>query len=1080
MKKHFYQALAVLCGLLLLLLGTNVYAQTKITGKVTDKASGNPLPGVTIVIKGTNRGTATDPNGTFSIQAKPGDVLVASFVGFDPKEATVGNGPVSITLSEKVGSLEEVVVTGYASQKKKDLTGAISVVKVDNLTKQPTAQISSQLQGQVSGITVLGSGQPGEEPKVQVRGVNTFGNNTPLYIVDGVPIKSLVDLNPNDVATMQVLKDAGAASIYGARAANGVIIITTKRGTGKVKVSYDAYYGRQVPKGGNVYNTATPLEQGYLAWAAMKNTNLRNPPDQQIPIADAQYGSGPVPVVPDYIAPSGVMNGDPAADPSKYYVNPFYTDPNEVGNFYRISKANKAGTDWFHEIFKPAPITSHNVSVAGGGDIGNYFFSFYYFNQQGTLTNTYNKRYAVRANTNFNVTDHIRVGENMEYSVISNPQIGALTEGSGIGMAFREMPIIPVYDIKGNYAGSGSKGLGNSRNPVAIQDRFGSTKTLANRLLGNVYAEADILKLFTLRTTFGGEIYSFDNHSFTYPEYENAENNSKNSYADNTGNGYDWTWTNTLSFHKNWHNTHDLKVLLGTEAYQDISRTAGGTTNGYFIFDPNFTNLSTGTSTPTNYSGYGENSLWSTFARVDYAYRDKYLLGALIRRDGSSRFGSNNRYGNFPAVSAAWRISQESFMKGLTWISDLKIRGGYGVMGNQINVDPANVFNAFSFNKASSFYPLTGGDLYTGYNQFRIGNPNAKWESNINSNIGIDATLLKGHLEITADYYQKVVKDLLYNPELAGVYGGATVPYSNVAKMKNNGLDLSINGNTMLSKGLKLDVTGTFTTYHNVILAVSNGADYFDSDQRRFGSPIIRNMVGHSISEFYGYKIIGFWNSDAEVKAANDAAKKIYPDLDQYQKDMARGRYRYADINGDGKVDASDRTFLGSPIPKFSYGLNIGLSYKNFDFSMFLYGVYGNKIWNQVSWWTDFYGSFAGAKSKAALYDSWTEDNHNAKLPVQETKSYASTASEPNSYFVQNGSYLRAKNMLLGYTLPSTSLRQLGITKFRVYVQAANVFTITKYKGVDPEITGTTTSFGIDEGAYPSQRQYLLGVNVTF
>ncbi|MFB6455368.1 SusC/RagA family TonB-linked outer membrane protein [Chitinophaga sp. Hz27] len=1072
MKKHFYQALAVLCGILLLLAGTNVYAQTKITGKVTDKASGNPIPGVTVVVKGTNRGTATDPNGAFSIQAKPGDVLITSFVGYDPQEVTVGNGPIAVHLSEKIGSLEEVVVTGYSSQKKKDLTGAVSIVKVDNLTKQPTAQISNQLQGQVSGITVLGTGQPGQEPQVQIRGVNTFGVNTPLYVVDGVPINSLVDLNPNDVATMQVLKDAGAASIYGARAANGVIIITTKRGTGKVKVSYDGYYGTQVPKGGNVYHIATPQEQADLMWTALKNSGK--------PLTSDQYGSGATPVLPDYIAPYGAKEGDPSVNPNLYFVNPNYKNPADVDNFYRINKANKAGTDWFHEIFKPAPITSHNLSVAGGGDIGNYYFSFYYFNQQGTLTNTYNKRYAVRSNSNFNITDHIRVGENMEYSVISNPQIGILQEGSGIGMAFREMPIIPVYDIKGNYAGSAGKELGNARNPVAIQDRFGTTKTLATRLLGNVYAEADILKVFTLRTTFGGEIYSFNNHKFTLPEYENSENNRVNSYNENAGNGYDWTWTNTLSFHKNFNRTHDLKVLIGTEAFDEMGRNVGGTTPDYFTFDPNFTNLSTGTGTPTNYSNYSSDGLFSLFARADYAFRDKYLIGALIRRDGSSRFGSANRYGNFPAISGAWRISQESFMKGLTWINDLKIRGGWGIMGNQINVSPSNTYNSYGFNKESTFYPMDGSTIQKGFYWSQMGNPNAKWESNVNSNIGIDASLLKGHLEFTIDYYQKVVKDLLYNPELAGTYGGETFPYSNVARMKNNGIDLNITGNTYLTHDLKLDVSATFTTYHNTIQAISTGASYFDSDQRRFGSPIIRNAVGHSISEFYGYKIVGFWNSADEVKAANDAAAKQYPGISAYQQDIGVGRFKYADVNGDGKVDAADRTFLGAPTPKFTYGLNVGLSYKGFDFSMFFYGVSGNKIWNQIKWWTDFYNSFAGAKSKTAVYDSWTPTHMNAKAPIQEAQSYASTFNEPNSYFVENGSYLRAKNILLGYTLPAAALRNIGVQKCRIYVQAANLFTITKYTGVDPEVGGSTTSFGIDEGAYPNQRQYLVGLNVTF
>ncbi|RFS22740.1 TonB-dependent receptor [Chitinophaga silvatica] len=1074
MKKYFNRALAALFGLLLLLAHSSVFAQANVSGKVSDKASGNPLPGVSVSIKGTNRGTATDPNGNFSLDVKSGATLVFSFVGYDPKEVVVKPGVLNVQLSEKIGSLEEVVVTGYASQKKKDLTGAVAVVKVENITKQPTSQIASQLQGQVSGITVLGSGQPGQEPQVKIRGVNTFGNNTPLYIVDGVAISNLADVNPNDVQTMQVLKDAGAASIYGARAANGVIIITTKRGTGKVTVNYDTYYGRQVPQGGNVWNLLNPQEQADLKWMAIKNSPGN-------PFKDAQYGNGTTPVLPDYIAPEGLKEGDPKVNPNLYFVNPNYKSAGDLKNFYRISKANKQGTDWFHEIFKPAPITSHNLSVAGGGDIGSYFFSFYYFNQQGTLTNTYNKRYAVRANTSFNVTDHIRVGENMEYSIISNPQIGILQEGSGIGMAFRELTIIPVYDIMGNYAGSSGKDLGNARNPVAIQDRFGRTKSLASRLLGNVYAEADFLKNFTVRTSFGGEIYNLDNNSFTLPEYENAENNSVNSFTETTGTGYDWTWTNTLTYHKNFSQKHDLKVLLGTEAYDSHFRTLTGTTTDYFTFDPNFTNLGTGTGTPTNGSSFGDDGLFSLFARVDYSYKDRYLLGALIRRDGSSRFGTDQQYGNFPAVSVAWRMSQEEFMKPISWISDLKVRAGYGIMGNQLNVTPSNKFIAYGFDRTSSFYAINGGTSTTkGFIRRQIGNPGAKWESNINSNIGIDATLFKGIFEFTLDYYNKEVRDLLYNPELAGVYGAATVPYSNVARMKNNGWDFSFAVNKQLTKDLKFTANGAFTSYKNKILAISESAPYFDLENRRFGSPIIRNAVGQSISEFYGYKIIGFWDSQAEVDAANAAAKAKFPDLKEYQAGAGMGRFKYADVNGDGKVDADDRTYLGNPNPKFTYGLNLGLTYKRFDFSVFFYGVQGNKIWNQVRWWTDFYPSFVSAKSKTALYDSWTPDHKNATAPIQEVASSPSTSGAPNSYFVENGSYLRLKNMQIGYTIPPYILKRVGIQKFRVYAQAANLFTITKYTGIDPEVTGSTQNFGLDEGAYPNQRQYLIGVNVGF
>lgn len=1081
MKRHVYRTLAW-CWLLLLLAGSAL-AQTQYSGTVTDQNSGNPLPGVTVAIRGTNRGTATDQKGVFHLSAKKGETLVFSFVGYAPKELLLSDAAnLSVSMTEKVGSLDEVIVTGYATQKKKDLTGAVSVVNVEQINRQPTAQVSNQLQGQVSGITVLGSGQPGEEPQVRIRGVNTFGNNTPLYVIDGVPTQNIIDINPYDVESMQVLKDAGSASIYGARAANGVVIITTKRGKQKVRVTYDGYYGTQRPKGGNPFHLLNSQEMADLKWEALKNTN----PD--VVYNDPLYGAGSTPVLPDYIAPAGLHEGDPGVDPKLYNVDPFYKNAGDLGGFYRITRANKQGTDWFHEIFKPAPITSHNISVSGGSDQGNYFFSFYYFNQEGTLIDTYLKRYSLRSNSSYNVTKNIRVGENIEFSVIDNPQIDALTEGSAIGMSFREQPIIPVYDIMGNYAGSfGSNGaqLGNARNPVAIQERTQQNRGLGTRLLGSMYAEVDLLKNFTFRTTFGGEIFSSSTHNFTYPEYENSENNTVNSYTEGSSNGYDWTWTNTLTYHQNFNKVHDIKFLLGTEAYDNRGRTLTGTTQNYFLFNPNFTNLGTGTGTVTNGSGQYSDGLFSTFGRLDYSLYDKYLLGAVLRRDGSSKFGPNFRYGWFPAVSAGWRISQEGFMKNISWLSDLKIRGGYGIMGNQLNIEASNAFTQFGLNKGSSYYDIAGtsNSLSSGIYKTHIGNPDAKWESNINTNVGVDGTLFKGKVEFTVDWYQKKVKDLLYKPEISGTAGRQDPPTVNIGEMKNHGIDLYIGANNIkLAGDLTLRASATLTTYSNEIVSVSADAPYFDQEARRFnGSYIIRNAVGHPVSSFFGYQVAGFWNSDQEIADANTEAQKATNNPAAiYQTAAKMGRFRYADINGDGRITDADRTFIGNPNPDFSYGLNLELNYKGFDFTVFFYGVQGNNIWNNVRWWTDFYSDFAGAKSKTALYDSWTPTHHNAKAPIQENDGTFSSNAVPNSYFVENGSYLRAKNMMLGYTLPASTLKRIGVEKFRIYVQAANLFTITKYSGLDPEITGGTTNFGLDEGAYPNQRQYLVGVNLAF
>ncbi|RDV15080.1 TonB-dependent receptor [Pontibacter diazotrophicus] len=1072
-----------------MLLANDAVRQTvPVSGRITGD-DGEGIPGATVVAKGTTVGTATDANGNFTLNVpSESNTLVVSFIGYKTQEVPINNrSTVNVTLATDAQALEEVVVVGYGTQEKKDLTGAVAVVDVSEMTKQPTAQVASMLQGRAAGVTVQGSGQPGAAQQVVIRGLNTFGNNSPLYVVDGVPTQNINDINPNDIESMQVLKDAGSASIYGSRAANGVVIITTRRGKSKVKVQYDGYYGTQRAPESNPWDLANPQEMADLNWMVYRNSLPGEP------ISDPLYGSGASPVLPDYLVGgnnTGLMEGDPRVDPSLYNVNPNYTGgSSELGSFYRIVPANREGTDWASEIFRNAPITSHNVAVSGGGDMGNYYFSANYFDQQGALQNTYFKRFTVRANSTYNIGKNLRVGENLAYSVIDNPRL--FGNESAINMAYRQQTIIPVYDIMGNFAGSFGSGLGNARNPVAQLDRLRNNNVLNNRLFGNVFAELDLLQDFTLRTSFGGEMYNNSSRSFQFPEYENAENNTVNQFNQNASNGYNWTWTNTLAYKKNFNDIHQVNVLVGTEAYNNFWNQVGGSTQGYFSFDPNFTTLGTGSGTRTNYSSRSEDALYSLIGRIDYNLMDKYLLGFVIRRDGSSRFGANNRYGTFPAVSAGWRISQEGFMQNVGWITDMKIRGGYGVMGNQLNVDPPNAFTTFGSDRILSYYDINGTNNSTveGFRQSRIGNPDAKWETNINSNIGFDATLFNGRIDVTLDYYRKEIRDLLFNPELPGTAGGATRPYVNIARMQNTGFDGALTGHIDVSSDLRFDITGTLTTYNNEILKISNGAQNFEQESRRFnGSNIIRNQVGSAMSSFFGYQIEGFWDNEAEINEANQQARQATEDPGaEYQTDIAVGRFRYADTDGDGVITPDDRTILGSPNPDFTYGLNIAATYKNFDFTMFLYGSQGNEIWNQVRWWTDFYPNFLGAKSRTAVYDSWTPENPNATAPIQENVGSFSTSTVPNSYYVENGSYLRAKNVQLGYTLPTSLLTNYGIGSLRVYVQAANLFTITNYSGIDPEITGydasgniTSTGFGIDEGNYPNLRQYLVGLNVSF
>jgi TonB-dependent starch-binding outer membrane protein SusC len=1080
-KKIFYGIFAIL-----LVTGIgfgDVFAQQEhqVSGTVTDAATGESLPGVNIMIVGTETGTTTDLDGQYSITlSSPDESLRFSYIGYEEIVIDVqGQDIIDVDLQAAVISGEELVVVGYSVQQRRDITGSIASVDMESFSKQSVAgeMVSSQLQGRVSGVSVTSSGQPGESPDIRIRGINTFGDNSPLFIVDGVPTSNIEDISPSDISSMQVLKDAAAASIYGARAANGVIVIATNRGAGSVQVNYSGTVGVDVPGQSNPWNMLSPIEQAELRFMALANSGTPVSPDSP----DAQYGPGPDPRLPDYIQPNGAMEGE--VDLDDYFIIPEYNDPGLLSDFNRIVRANHEGTDWFSEIFDTAVTTNHELSVSGGGEIGNYMFSVNYLDQEGTLMNVFRQRVGLRANTSFNIGENIRVGENLSYTVSESPQVASLTEGSAIGMAYRSQTIIPVHDVMGNYAGSFGANLGNSANPVAMMDRTRNNESSNERLFGNVFAEIDLSDNLMFRTSFGGEISTGNSRSFSYPTYEEAENSPNNSFSVSSYEGRNYTWTNTLQFNETY-GRHNVELLIGSEIYRNWGSGVSGTTQDYFSFDPNFTNLDTGSGLQTNSNYFYEDALMSGFGRVDYSFDDRYILSATLRRDGSSRF-LENRWGWFPAGSVGWRISNESFMDGVTWIDDLRFIAGYGVMGNQVNVNPANAFTLFAGSPASSYYSIDGSNTGTqlGFERDRIGNPAAQWESNINANVGFEGRLFQDRLEIAFEYYWKDVQDLLFAPEQIATIGAATVPSINIANMENRGIDATLTTLGQIGADAQYNVTFTFTSYHNEIVNISDDVTHFSQESRRFdGIDFIRNEVGHSVSSFYGYQIDGFWQDEQEIEEANSGAPS-----GTYQTDAAVGRFKYADITGDGEVTSADRTFLGDPNPDFTYGINIGLDYRNWDMTMFFYGSQGNDIWNQVKWWTDFFPSFQGGKSHTALYDSWTPDNRDATAPIQENEGSFSTNAAPNSYYVEDGSYLRLRNLQVGYTIPTDFVQRAGLSNLRLYVQANNLFTITGYSGIDPEVGyftgsgagGGSTNFGIDEGQYPTFRQFLFGINLS-
>jgi TonB-linked SusC/RagA family outer membrane protein len=708
-------------------------------------------------------------------------------------------------------------------------------------------------------------------------------------------------------------------------------------------------------------------------------------------------------------------------------------------------------------------------------------FSVGYLNQQGTLINTYLKRYSVRMNTSFNVNNHIRVGENAYIFYKQSPGFTNQNEGNAISMSYREPPIIPVYDIEGNYAGTKSVGLSNAQNPVANQQRTANNKSNDWQVNGNVWGEVDFLKHFTARTSFGGYFDNYYYYSFSYTAYENAEGNTNpNSFTEGSGYNSLWLWTNTVKYNNTW-GKHMLNVLVGSEAKNQYNRSMSAGRSNYFSTDPNFWTLNTGS--PGSQSNNGGSpyqlSIASYFGRIDYSYADKYILAATIRRDGSSVFAPGQQYGNFPSISAGWRISNENFMKNISWINDLKLRGGWGQSGSISNINPTNPYSLYASGAGYSYYPITGSSNSStqGFFNSQLGNPNTTWEKDIISNLGLDATILNNKLDFSIEVYKKAISGLLFqNVAAIGNYlGGPSQPFVNLGDVRNTGIDFSTTYHGTIGHDLHFDIGGNISSYKNEVVSLPPGIQYVDeysAGSSRIGA-FSRLQPGHPVGAFYGYQVLGLF------KDANDVAKSATQD------GAAPGRFKYLDANGDGKITPDDRVFFGNPNPKFTYGFTINATYKNFDLSMFFYGSAGNDVINYVKYWTDFPQVFAGNVSKGLLQNSWSPSNTNASIPILENSANFSNTTVFNSFYMEKGSYLRCKNLMIGYTVPSAKLERIGIQKLHFYLQAANLFTITKYTGLDPELQGSdlnnNSNFGIDFGNYPAnQKNFNVGVNVSF
>lgn len=1083
--KLWAYSLFCLC---LFFVQTTAFAQDRtVTGTITTE-EGSGLPGATIVVKGTSIGAVTDASGNFSINVPGSDaVLIISSIGYVTQEIAVGSQTViSITLNTDIEALGEVIVTGYTIDERREATGAVSTVDKAALTAVPSGDVEQQLQGRVPGVVVITNGQPGTTSKIRIRGFGSFLNNQPLYVVDGVPTFSTNFLNPDDIVNTTVLKDATTTSIYGARAANGVVVYTTRQGkkeARKLTVTYDGLVGFTTP--GEGFQQLNPQGQADWTWRAIQNAG-QTIGSNEGDFSHPQYGSDPNgPVLPDFLlvgSQAGVFGSVDLADEATRYNVTEFDNPNRP--IYQVIRANQEGTDWYDAISQTGVITRHTLGLSGGG-VGNRFYvGFSAQEQEGTVILQNFRRYALRLNAEFDLGKKFSVGVNMQgtYRELRNIVGGGGGSGSSddeneVNLAYRMSPIIPVFDEFGGYAGTTAPGFNNPRNPVAQIEGRQNDRFFAPSLFGNMFFTFTPVEGLTLRTSAGINYIQQRGWNYTRRQYENSENNTSFGFGEFSNYNLGWTWTNTANYKKDF-GQHGIDILAGFEMLDEGSgRGLGGSGINPFSQDVNFVTLSTVNNPLANGFIARGATFAGVFGRINYTFADKYLLSFVVRRDGSSRFAEVNRTGTFPAISAGYRISEDLFQN-VTWVNDLKIRGGYGVVGNANAVANDNQFTLFGTSLANSFYDIAGtnSSAQEGFFRTRIGNAQAKWESAATANIGLDGSFFGDRLTVQVDFWQRNTEDLLFQLPVTLQTGNfAQAPFVNIAEMRNRGVDIQLIGRGEIN-AFSWEVTVNLGLLDNEIVSFAPGieeAPGVANPNFRGINPIL-NQVGRPLSSFFGYEVEGLFRDQADV------------DAHATQEGAGPGRFKFRDLDGDGEITPDDRTYLGDPIPNVTSGFTIKLGYETpelgkFSLETYMYLQTGNEIFNVSKLFTDFYPLFPGAAISQRVTDSWTPDNLGAEIPIFENVANFSTIGQANSFYVENGSYFRMQNITLAYEMPQAILDKLGMTRIRIFAAANNLFTISGYDGLDPAVGGDAdTAFGIDRGNFPIRKSYTFGVNLAF
>lgn len=1060
MRKLQIKHVVVLIGLSLsLLISLSGYAQNRqVTGTVTSAEDGSTVIGAAVKVKGTTQGVGTNVDGTFKISVPANATLVVSYLGFVTKEVAVGDATnLVIKLSPSVSNLDEVaiVAVGYGTSRKRDLTGSISSVSAETINKVPVPTLEAALQGRASGVQVTANdGAPGGNTNILIRGVGSLasGGNQPLYVVDGYPLDGGINnFNPNDIASIDVLKDASATAIYGIRGANGVVIITTKKGRKDgVQLNVDAYNSIQTqPKKYDLLNAQQ--------WATLAN---------EIGDADANFVE-----LPNWRNPSSLTNAD-----------------------------------WQDALYRTGRTQNYSVAIRGGSEKLQSSTSVGYYDQKGIVLGSYFKRVTLGLNLDFQATKWLKSNTSAKYTYqTSNNPYGT----GSLGTLTQLIPTLDggnsatnqIKDANGNYGFFNPDNAYTAKynNPV-YNIETNEYENIGNNLLTSSSLEATILPGLRIKTNAGVRLNTYSG-SFFQPEDTRIQQQypaavpTNALYNQRQNNTFEWLWENTIAYDKTF-GQHTINFVGGV-SQQSTSFTANGASG--IPKNSVIRDLAQLSNLQFDVAGNGKTvtTLASQFARLTYKFMDRYSINGTVRRDGSSKFSEENQYGVFPVAGASWRVKEEAFLKDVNWITDLKFRGSYGKTGNQGSIRPFQYEALYSTGlpAASSGnlgYPFN--KLYQGgIAQIQPANDNLRWETDYQTDIGMDLSLLNGDLSLTVDWFKRDSKDFLLTLA-APAQSGYNFITRNVGSMENKGIEVAINYNHT-NKDFRYGVGFTFSAVKNKLTSLTSGTDFVTN----FGgltlagpgwaaNTFTRTNVGGPVGEFYGYKTIGIFQTQAQIDALNATAAANNPaNPFYYQSATAPGDRYFADTNGDGQVTIADQVSLGSPLPDFYGGLNLDASYKSWDFNAYFYGVYGNKILNyQESNLQSFSNrGFVGVQNISTEYfnNRWTPTNPSNEFVRASYNDAQTLSSVPSSTWIENGSFLKLRNLTVGYTLPASIASKASLSKIRLYFSTQNLFTITSYSGLDPEIGiqgGNATQNGIDNGTYPGSKFYTVGLNVTF